>query len=102
MLSEIMLDFELGGAKLPEREKKRIREIDSLLAVKTQKFSENVLDDTKAFSLDIEDPADLSGLPPTAVAVAAATASAEGKKAGLSPSTSRPTFRLCRTQTTTL
>lgn len=80
MLSEIMLDFELGGAKLPEREKKRIREIDSLLAVKTQKFSENVLDDTKAFSLDIEDPADLSGLPPTAVAVAAATASAEGKK----------------------
>lgn len=80
MLSEIMLDFELGGAKLPEREKKRIREIDSLLAIKTQKFSENVLDDTKAFSLDIEDPADLSGLPPTAVAVAAATATAEGKK----------------------
>ena len=80
MLSEIMLDFELGGAKLPEREKKRIREIDSLLAIKTQKFSENVLDDTKAFSLDIEDPADLTGLPPTAVAVAAATATAEGKK----------------------
>ena len=54
LLSETLLDFELSGAKLPPDKKARLREIDSQLAVKTQKFSENVLDDTQRFVLKIE------------------------------------------------
>lgn len=79
MLSETLLDFELGGAKLPEEGKRRIREIDGLLAQKAQKFSENVLDDTRSFTLHVDDPAKLEGLPPPAVAVAAQKAAARGK-----------------------
>ncbi len=67
LLSEIILDFQMNGANLPADKKSRLREIDSALAVKTQKFSENVLDDTKRFSLHIEDENDLRGLPQTAI-----------------------------------
>ena len=79
MLSETLLDFELGGAKLPAEGKRRIREIDGLPAQKAQKFSENVLDDTKRFTLHIGDPSRLEGLPPAAVAVAAQKAAARGE-----------------------
>lgn len=78
MLSETLLDFELSGAKLEKAKKDRIKEIDNLLALKTQKFSENVLDDTKAFVLNITDKSQLDGLPPTAVAIAAKKAKARG------------------------
>ena len=78
MLTQTLLDFELGGANLPTAQKERIAEIDRLLAVKTQKFSENVLDDTKSFVLNITDERDLSGLPAVAVAVAAKKAAARG------------------------
>lgn len=50
-----------------------------LLAQKAQKFSENVLDDTKRFTLHIGDPSRLEGLPPAAVAVAAQKAVARGE-----------------------
>lgn len=78
LLSETLLDFELSGAKLPPDKKARLREIDSQLAVKTQKFSENVLDDTQRFVLKIENESDLAGLPKTAVAVARKKAAEKG------------------------
>ncbi len=68
LLDETILDFETSGANLPEDKKIRLREIDSVLAIKTQKFSENVLDDTKRFILHIENESDLSGLPQTSIA----------------------------------
>ncbi len=67
LLSEIILDFETNGANLPDEKKSRLREIDSSLALKTQKFSENVLDDTKRFTLHVEKEEDLSGLPQTSI-----------------------------------
>ncbi len=70
LLGETILDFEFGGAGLPPEKKARLRDISAMLAVKTQKFSENVLDDMKRFVLCIDSPQGLSGLPETAVALA--------------------------------
>ncbi len=67
LLSETLLDFELGGANLPADQKARIAEIDTLLSTKAQKFSENVLDDTKSFTLLIDKESDLEGLPQSAI-----------------------------------
>lgn len=78
LFDETMLDFELSGANLPADKKARLREIDSQLALKTQKFSENVLDSTKAFVLRIDNEADLKGLPQTAVALARKKAHEKG------------------------
>lgn len=78
LLSETLLDFELGGAALPSDKKKRLLEISSLLSQKTQKFSENALDDTKAFSLRVDDEKDLDGLPQSAVRAAAEKAKETG------------------------
>lgn len=78
LFDETMLDFELSGANLPADKKTRLREIDAQLALKTQKFSENVLDSTKAFILRIDNEADLKGLPQTAVALAKKKAREKG------------------------
>ena len=71
LLDETLLDFELNGAGLPEDKKKRLGEIESRLSLAAQKFSENVLDDTKRFFLHVKDKSDLSGLPENAVKTAA-------------------------------
>ena len=78
LLSETLLDFEMSGANLPQEKKNRVRQIDSELAIKTQKYSENVLDDTKRFTLHIENESDLAGLPQTAVAIAKKKAQEKG------------------------
>ena len=70
LLSETLLDFELGGANLPDDKKKRLIEIGSQLSIKAQKFSENVLDDTKAYTLQLSSADDLDGLPATAIEAA--------------------------------
>ncbi|MBZ5622058.1 MAG: M3 family metallopeptidase [Acidobacteriia bacterium] len=62
--------FRRHGADLDPAGKKRLEEIDVELTRITTKFSENVLDSTNEFELVIANQADLSGLPPTAVASA--------------------------------
>jgi len=78
LLEETLLDFEKNGANLPAGQKARLRSINSALALKTQKFSENVLDATKQFTLSTTDERDLAGLPPTAVALAQKKAREKG------------------------
>jgi len=78
LLSETILDFELSGANLPADKKARLTEISSELALKTQKFSENVLDDTKRYILHVEKESDLAGLPQNAVDVARKQAKSRG------------------------
>ncbi len=70
-VSEVSADFRENGADLPEDKRARLVEIDAELAQLTQKFSENVLDATNAFSLVVEDEAQLEGLPASAVEAAA-------------------------------
>ncbi len=77
---ETIKDFQEAGADLPAEEKTRLESLNSELAQKTQKFSENVLDATNAYELVIEDEARLAGLPESAKQ--AATQNARQKDLG--------------------
>jgi peptidyl-dipeptidase Dcp len=56
--------FVLSGAKLPAAQKKRLAAIDEQLATLTTQFTQNVLNDTKQWTLKLEKPEDRAGLPP--------------------------------------
>ncbi len=64
IVENALRDFRLGGAELPADVKPRYAQIQDELARLGAKFSENVLDATNAFSLVIEDPARVAGIPP--------------------------------------
>lgn len=74
--TETMADFRESGAELPEKDKKRLEEIEAELAQTTQGFGEHVLDSTNAWEKIIEDESLLAGLPETAKAAALADAKA--------------------------
>lgn len=65
-LEKVMEGFIDSGADLPPEIKQRLEVINSELAVKTQKFGENVLDSTNAWELDLEGDSRLGGIPETA------------------------------------
>jgi peptidyl-dipeptidase Dcp len=79
LLENAHRDFVRGGALLDEQQKARLRELNQELSLLTVKFGENVLAETNAFKLVIEDRTDLAGLPPSVEAMAAEAA----KQAGL-------------------
>ncbi len=55
--------FVLSGAKLAPDAKKRLAEIDEQIATKTTQFTQNVLNDTKQYTLALDKPEDRVGLP---------------------------------------
>jgi peptidyl-dipeptidase Dcp len=79
LLENTYRGFVRSGALLDEKQKARLRELNQELSLLTLKFGDNVLAETNAFKLVIEDEADLAGLPPSVRAMAAETA----KRAGL-------------------
>ena len=79
LLENTYRDFVRGGALLDEAKKARLRELNQALSLLSVKFGENVLAETNAFKLVIDNPADLAGLPDSVRAMAAETA----KRAGL-------------------
>lgn len=79
VIENAVRDFRLGGAELPEAQKKRFAEIQELAAKTSTRFSENVLDATNDYHLDLTDEAQLDGVPDDAKQAARAAA----EKAGL-------------------
>lgn len=77
-LTRTVDEFRRHGAELAPAGKQRLAEIGVALAQATTAFSEHVLDATNAYELVLTDPADLAGLPPSAVAGARASAEARG------------------------
>ena len=71
-------DFRLSGAELPDSEKPRFQALQERLSQLAAKFSENLLDATNAFQLDITNEAELDGLPADAKAAAKAAADKAG------------------------
>jgi oligopeptidase A len=61
-----LLGMKLGGVGLEGAEKERFNEIKMRLAALATTFSNNVLDTTKDFSLTIDDPAKMDGVPESA------------------------------------
>lgn len=80
VLEQYYKDFVRGGIDLPADKKNELMEINSELASLTTKFGENVLAETNAFELIIENKDDLAGLPEGVISAAKETAEQKGHK----------------------
>lgn len=77
-VEETIADFVEAGADLDPASKKALTAVEAELSQTTQKFSENVLDATKAFEHVVTDANDLSGLPASAIESARLNALSKG------------------------
>ncbi|MCK2185285.1 oligopeptidase A [Halomonas getboli] len=73
-------DFRLAGVDLPPEQKRRYGEIQSRLSSLANTFSNQLLDATQAWHLDLPDADRLAGLPESALATLAANAEAKGRE----------------------
>ncbi|MBD1838776.1 M3 family metallopeptidase [Coleofasciculus sp. FACHB-64] len=73
-------DAELSGVGLEGEKRDRFNAIQLELAELSTKFSNHVLDATKAFSLTLTNKDEVDGLPPSLVSLAAQTARAAGEE----------------------
>ncbi len=73
-------EAELSGVALEGEKKERFNKIQLELAELSTKFSNNVLDATKAFKLKLTTPEEVDGLPASLLSLAAQTARSEGEK----------------------
>ena len=73
-------DAELSGVGLEGEKRERFNAIQLELAELSTKFSNNVLDATKAFSLTLTSKDEVDGLPPSLLSLAAQTARAAGEE----------------------
>ncbi len=73
-------DAELSGVGLEGAARERFNAIQMELAELATKFSNNVLDATKAFQLKLTTPEDIAGLPPSLLSLAAQAARAAGEE----------------------
>jgi oligopeptidase A len=71
-------DAQLSGVGLEGETRERFNTIQLELAELSTKFSNHVLDATKAFSLTLTEPEEVEGLPPSLLSLAAASARSEG------------------------
>ncbi len=78
VLENALRDFRLGGAELDDAGKARYSAIREELSALSATFSQNVLDATDAWSLHVEDRAELAGLPDDVIAAARAAAEKDG------------------------
>lgn len=78
VLDNALRDFRLGGAELDDAGKARYSAIREELSALSATFSQNVLDATDAWSLHVEDRAELAGLPDDVIAAARAAAEKDG------------------------
>jgi oligopeptidase A len=78
IVHSLVRDAELSGVGLEGEKQERFNAIQTELAELSTRFSNHVLDATKAFALVLRDPADVEGLPPSALQLAAQQAHAAG------------------------
>lgn len=78
ILKREIRDFRLSGAELSAEPKARLKELGQQDAALSQKFSENLLDATNAFVLDIDDINQLDGIPSDVIDMYAENAKAAG------------------------
>ena len=82
VVENALRDFLLSGAELDAAKKPRFAAIQEELAKLGAKFSENLLDATKAWSIVIEDEARLAGIPADALQAAKEAAEKDGSGTG--------------------
>lgn len=80
LLEETYRGFVRGGANLSEADQAKLRELNSEISMLQLTFGQNVLKETNAFQLVIDNEADLAGLPEDVKVKAAETAKEMGKE----------------------
>ena len=78
LLEKFYTNFVRGGANLNEEDKVKLQKINKDLAMLSIKFGDNVLAETNAFELVVDNKEDLAGLPQGVIDGAAATATEKG------------------------
>jgi oligopeptidase A len=78
LIDNALRDFRLSGIELDETARLRYRDIVAELSLLTSRFEQNLLDATNAWTIRIEDPARLSGLPESVRSMAAQAAAQRG------------------------
>ncbi len=78
ILEKKIVQARLAGIDLPAQQRARFTAIQQELSELATTFSNHVLDSTKAYGLELTSADDVVGLPPTALAMAAAAAQAAG------------------------
>ena len=78
ILESAIREAELNGVGLDDADRERYNEISQRLAELSTKFSNNVLDATKAFKIKLTEAEETEGLPETLLELAADTARQEG------------------------
>ncbi len=78
VLENMYKEFIRNGANLPDDKKELLKQMNQELSVLGVKYSQNVLLETNAFKMVVNDPSGLAGLPQSSVDAAAETAKAAG------------------------
>lgn len=78
LLEETYKGFARGGANLPEADQAKLRELNTKISTLQLTFSQNVLKETNAYQLVIDNEADLAGLSEDVKVKAAETAKEKG------------------------
>lgn len=78
-IDHALRDFKLSGVSLSEEKRKQFAEIEQKLSQLQNKFSENLLDATDRFFMDVDSKSDLTGLSEDTLQLAHEKAKAAGK-----------------------
>lgn len=78
LLEKTYESFEKNGASLSDEGKEKFRELSKKLSLLTLKYGQNVLNATNAYKMNINDSADLAGLPAAIVEAAEKKAKSAG------------------------
>ncbi len=79
LLTETYKEFERKGANLPDDKKAELKELNTAISALHLKFGQNILKETAAFTLVIDNKDDLAGLSEDQIAAAALRAEKEGQ-----------------------
>jgi peptidyl-dipeptidase Dcp len=80
LVSEIYKQFVRGGANLPADKMEELKKINEQLSLLDIQFDKNLLAETNAFKLVIDNKADMAGLPESVIAAAADEAKNAGQE----------------------
>lgn len=92
LLERLYQSFVLDGALLPADRQEQLRNINRELASLAVQFDSNLLAETNAFRLVIDNAADLDGLPDAVIATAAEAAAADGRPGKWEFTTQKPSM----------
>ena len=91
LMEQTYKGFVRGGANLSEEKKARFRKINEELSVLSVKFDKNVLDETNAFEMVLEEE-DLAGLPQSVITAASEAAEEKGHEGKWVITLNKPSF----------